>query len=197
MDSNGSALLEEDASPPASRQRRNLFFRSPEEPEGPSPSPAVEITPPATSEDLGGSASEPGWPSDEPTDRSESDPTSSRGSSGNPLAKLGKATAQKSAAKAVLIAGGMAHRIAARTEAQQAAGLYLADEEDARNIGDPIGSLVARRGGVAGKAVSPDVADLIEALMGLANYISKQLSKMLLVRDYELQQQPAGDVDAQ
>lgn len=184
--------------PPSPRRSLGpLTFLQPD-PEPLIPHPSPEPTP-APAEDAGPSPSGDPW-TDQPDLSSDADRTSSPGSSADVspaearrLLKLGEASAQATARTGVLIAGGMAHRIAAKTEDQQAVGLYLTDEEDAANIGNPVGSIVARRGGVAGKALSPDAADAVAAAMGLANYVSKQIA---LVMQLAQQNRPQpGPVD--
>lgn len=124
---------------------------------------------------------------------SDDEPSTSTGSSAGerPGLKLGKAATRATAAKAVLIGSGMLHRMATRAETlQREAGLYLADSEDAANIGHPIGDILARRGGVAGKALSPDANDALSAAMGLAGYMSKQIALQMQIA--QLQQAQAG-----
>ena len=179
------------SSPRLPTQRRSRLFQEPEDPSpspSPSPSPLGETSPSAGAE----SPSGPDALSESTEDESPAE-TSLPASSAD--VALGKKAAQRTARQAVLIAGGMAHTYAARTELQKRVGLYLADEEDAENIGDPLGSLVARRGGVAGKAVSPDTADLLSAIMGLARYMSKQIALTVQLRGQDAPPAPDEPVD--
>jgi hypothetical protein len=82
------------------------------------------------------------------------------------------------ARQAVTIGTGMAHTVAAKTEAQRAVGLYLADEDDAANIGNPLADIMHRRGDVVGGKLSPDANDFLKALMGVAGYLTKQMQKV-------------------
>lgn len=120
----------------------------------------------------------------------DSDPTSSPESSGRRSAAaaspLGKKAAQDTARKAVIIGSAMAHTALAKTEAQKAVGLYLADEDDASAIGDPLASIAGRRAGAAGAAANPDVADAISAMLGMAGFISKQIVKGQQARQLDL-----------
>ena len=75
----------------------------------------------------------------------------------------------------VVIASSQAHNMLARTEGQKQAGLYLADEEDAERIGDPLARIAGRHQGI-GK-VNPDTADLLAAMVGLTRYATKQVQR--------------------
>jgi hypothetical protein len=175
-----------------------LTFLPPIEEETTSPSSPAPATTGEGSSELPGSPSADEWRCDELDASDDSGTTSSPASSGSrsPGAIVGKAAAKATAAQAVIIAGGMAHRIAARTEMQQQIGLYLTDEQDAESIGHPLGEMVARRGGVAGKALSPDANDALAALMGIAQYVSKQVAKIVQIQQVEQQlraQQAPGE----
>lgn len=170
-----------------------LGFRAPEE--EPIPSPAGTIPSPASSpeEELLGPASAHDY--DEASDPSESPAgTSSRGSTpggekvGNPLAGEGLRSTFRAG---VIIASDQTHRFLARTQGQLETRLYLADDQDAANIGDPLASLVARREGLG--EVSPDTADLLSALMGLAGYATKQIQKQAVAKQIDARA-AAGDV---
>lgn len=152
-------------------------------------SPASEPWPLPVEDEL---ASAPEWTPDESTAQDESDPTSSPGSSGSRTVRLGKAAARATGAKAVLMAGSIAHRMAATTEGQRLAQLYVTDQEDAENIGHPLADIASRRGGVAGKALSPDANDALSALMGLANYATKQFALHVAAAQYDRQRSGAA-----
>ena len=140
-----------------------------------------------------GWGSDPDPSSDEWNDPSD-DPTSSPTSSGKPL-KIGKAAAKATAAKGVLIASGIVHQQVTRPDTpQRAAGLFLADQEDAENIGHPLGEIMARRSGVAGKALSPDANDALSMLFGLAGYASKQIAKHMAILNAAAGPAPAVDL---
>lgn len=176
---------------------RRLAFRepSPEElgellsPTTPSPgqSPAPGTEAPAT-EELPGEA--PGFdsagpPSDEKSSRS-SEPTSSEPSDtpgGKKRAIFASEENKKLARNAVLLGSYRAQQILARTEGQIRAGLYLADDEDAENIGDPVANIVARRTGVSSD--NPDVNDGIAALVGFANYVAKQFTRAMVAKRWD------------
>jgi|SRR5947209_8176891 len=193
MDSSGSQLLGPDlldesqpASPsllPPPRSPRGLFFRSPEQEEGETPS----SLPPAAVEDDGGSVSDLEPTSGEWGDPSDVDPTSSTGSSGpeRPAQLLSKRQMRETAETAVKIGTGMAHTVAAKTEAQQRVGLYLADDDDARAIGHPLADIMHRRGDIVGGKLSPDANDFLRSLMGVAGYFTKQVQKVAVVRQLE------------
>jgi hypothetical protein len=191
---NGTGLLDEQ--PPAdlppspspnlrpNRGVRSLFFSGspqPEEEEEPPPSPSLQ-------QPGDGSVSGSEWPSDEdeePDSTTTSSPGSSADAKGGPLKPLTKAALKATTAQAVLIGSAMAHRVAARTEGQRVVGLYLADEQDADNIGDPLASIMHRRGGIAGGAMNPDVNDGLQIAMALANYVSKQVVKVSQAREVD------------
>lgn len=204
METNGH-VLEDEASPPElsprppQRPARSLFFRSPETVEELPPAPRTSPEAPdqlAAEEEPTGSASEPDWTSDDSSEAPASDPTSSSTSSAkSPLKPLGKAALKATTAKAVLIGSAMAHRVAARTEGQRSVGLYLADQEDADNIGEPVASILSRRGGIAGKEVSPDTADALAAMMGLANYVSKQVVRLQQAHEVDEHLAAGGTLD--
>jgi hypothetical protein len=75
----------------------------------------------------------------------------------------------------VILASAQAHNYLTRTQAQREVGLYLADDQDAENIGDPLARIAQRREGLG--QVSPDTADLMAAFMGLAGYATKQIQR--------------------
>lgn len=170
-----------------------LTFRQPAEDETPSshtPSPpAGEGSP------LGHSPSD----SDEQlgawNDPSDSGPTSSPASSadvedqdddtGSRFAPLGKAALRVTTRKAILIGTQTANRLVTRAESlERLNGLYVADNEDAENIGDPLASIIHRHGGIAGGKVHPDAADAMQALMGLIGYGAKQVALTMAIRDH-------------
>jgi hypothetical protein len=201
MDSSSDVLEGASPTPSPRPPGRGLFFRQPAEETPPPPrsspeSPLVGETG-RTAEQLpadDGSASATGWPSDEPLDESDPDPTSSKASSGSPAKAFSKAATKAAIAKGVLVGSAVVHRVAARTEGQQAVGLYLADADDAENIADPLAAIAGRREGIAGK-VSPDTADAVRAMMGLANYMSKQIAATIAAREIDAGRPPAEAAD--
>jgi len=197
--------LADDAPIPSPRQSpiRGLFFSGADN-ATPVPEPVVdpetgEPLPTLQLDDLGagsGSADERS-PEHDLSDSDDGLTTSTGSSAGKPGLKLGKSAMRATAAKGVIIGSGMLHRMATRAETlQREAGLYLADGEDAENIGHPIGDIIARRGGVAGKALSPDANDALSAVMGLAGYMSKQIAlQMQIAQVQQAQQGVTGPVD--
>lgn len=191
---NGTGLLDEQ--PPAdlppspspnlrpNRGVRSLFFSgSPQPEEGEEPPPSPSLQQPGD-----GSVSGSEWPSDEdedPDSTTTSSPASSADARGGPLKPLSKAALKVTTRKGVLIATSMAHRVAAKTELQRAAGLYIADDQDQELIGDPVANLLSRRGGVVGGKMSEDANDALSALMGLANYIGKQVALTVEIQQAE------------
>jgi hypothetical protein len=168
------------SSPPPSPSRGRIpFFRSPAAEEDLSST----LPPLSPSESGDGSASAGEQPSDPSESPEETGPRAS--SADGPLKPLGKAALKATTAQAVLIGSAMAHRVAARTEGQRRVGLYIADEEDADNIGGPVASILHRRGGVAGGQLSPDANDALQAIMGLAGYVSKQVVRVQQAREVD------------
>jgi hypothetical protein len=181
-------LDHDDASSPLG----SLLFRQPAPSDllpTPSPSPEATATP---ADPAAGSPSDSDALSDALLDpEPDSDPTSSPASSADRSAAapspLGKAATRDAARQAVLIGSAMAHRALARTEAQQAVGLYLADTDDASAIADPVAKIIGRRAGAAGAAANPDVADAISMMLGLAGFASKQVVLAQQARQLDLQ----------
>jgi hypothetical protein len=182
---NGSPVLEDDSPPPSllSPPPTSLFGF------GSLPETEEELL-----SQLDGPGSDSGteWQSDELLDDSDpsSDPTSSPGSSRaeKPAALLSQAQMRATARQAVVIGTGMAHSVGA----QKAVGLYLADDADAANIGNPLADIMHRRGDIVGGKLSPDANDFLKSLMGVAGYITKQIQKIAVVRQVEAPaQQPA------
>jgi hypothetical protein len=181
-----------------------LLFRSPE------PTTVDDLTQTPTWEEagegspdpldlLGGSPSASASSSDASDEDDESDPRSSGTSSADPASVKALSTkAQKLAARqAVKIAGGMAHQYLARDEAAQAAGLFLVDDESAEQIADPLARIMARHAPVDGAMTNPDVADGIAAMLGVANFVRKQIeasSHAAALRVQAAPTSPAADV---
>lgn len=82
---------------------------------------------------------------------------------------------------AVLTASLALHNVLARTEFEKAASVWVADESDQAQIGDPLAAIAQRRGAAAG-VVSTDSAALIEAGLGLLAYGVKNIKKVLAAR---------------
>lgn len=155
------------------RPSGSLTFLAPSD--DPTTSPSDPLSEPTSPSDpwADGSPSLSDESSDEPSAESGTSRRSSTGSSGSALSKR---TLRDAARAAVLGAGGIAHEFLAQQEAQQQVGLYLADEQDAEAIGDPLASIAHRHGGIGG-AANPDLGDAIAAIVGLAVYVSKQLGR--------------------
>jgi hypothetical protein len=178
--------------PSQSRRPAGLFFSgSQEEPEGMAEA-AASLQDPSLLPSGDESDSDGDWLSDPDESLSETSSPDSSGDGGGPLKPLGKAALRATTRKGVLIATSMAHRVAARTELERRAGLYLADEQDQELIADPIANILHRRGGVATK-LSPDANDALSGLMGFANYVAKQVALIGEIRQHE--QRPAEPQD--
>jgi hypothetical protein len=83
--------------------------------------------------------------------------------------KAGKKLVKDIAHGLVLGITNLLHEWVAQTEAQKAALLWAATEEEAAAIGDPIGNIVNRHAGTGG-AANPDVMDGFMAGLGLLTY---------------------------
>ena len=197
MDLSGAVGLDEqspspqpDPSPlPQPRNRPTSLFYSPAEDQ-------EEESLPGTGEDgdAGSSTGDP-WTEQPSGDLPDSEPDSWTASPAGdkPAALLSKAQMRATARTAVTVGTGMAHTVAAKTPAQKQLGLYLADDEDARAIGDPLADIAYRRGDIVGGKLSPDANDLLRSMMGVAGYFAKQVAKIGEVRRLEAGQ-AAGEV---
>lgn len=198
MDSSGAVGLDESPSPlspppsplPGPRSPRALFYGG-----SPSEEETDQLLPPATEEDgdAGSSTGDP-WTEQERSEFLDDDePTSWTASPAGdrPAQLLSKAQLRATARTAVKVGTGMAHTVAAKTEAQQLVGLYLADDDDAHAIGDPLADIAYRRGDVVGGKLSPDANDLLRSMMGVAGYFAKQVAKIGEVRRLEAGAQAA------
>lgn len=156
------------------------------DPETGAPLPRPQLDEPA------GWASEGGWSGEESSDPHDDLTSSDTSPAGKPN-PLTKRAAKDTARAAVRTAGVMAHRTLANTNGKIQAGLYLTDEQDEQAIGDPLGNLAHRHAGALGGAVSPDTADLMQAMFGVAGYFAKQMNNIAAARriDAGAHQQPA------
>jgi hypothetical protein len=138
------------------------------------PTPNPETDPrPSSDDQLGASPSPSDAMPDEPGEPSTSPRTSSKASSGRTTTKE---ILRKAARALVEVVGGYANDCLARDAAAQQVQMYVADEEDQEAIGDPLAEL-AHRHGRMGDFASPDVADAIDAMIGLTIYAVKLLAK--------------------
>lgn len=170
---------------------RRLAFREPS-PEELSHllSPTEETTPAAApgeeshaAEDVSGSAGP--W-SDE-SGQSDSADTSSPASgtrAGKSSTKFASEELRKTARNGVFLASVQAQRLLVRTQAQAELNLYIADDDDQANIGDPLADIAARRSGGA-ISDNPDVNSAIQALMGFGNYVVKQFQLSMIAKKYD------------
>lgn len=169
-----------------------IGFRAPDEPGTDTSAEALgrTIPSPASSPEEEHLGPDSGHEYDEASDPSENAATGGAASSrvSNPLAGEGLKSTFRAG---VIIASDQAHRFLARTQGQLDTQLYLADDQDAANIGDPLAKIVARREGLG--EVNPDTADLLSALMGLAGYATKQIQKQATAKQIDART-AAGEV---
>lgn len=204
MDLSGAVGLDESPSPPTpdpsplpQPRNRGLFFQTAEE------DLEEEESPPATGEDDdGGSASGDPWTSgpSEPLDGSDHDSWTASPAGDKPAQLLSKHQLRLTARAAVKTATGVTHTVAAKSQEAQRLGLYLADEDDQKAIGDPLADIAYRRGDLVGGKLSPDANDLMRSIMGVGNYFAKQFALLGEIRRLqagqtaEVQQFPTGEV---
>jgi hypothetical protein len=169
----------------------SLLFRPPAPEDDPIPSPSPE---PTTSHDPRGSSPSGSESSADPLQLLEDDDlTSSPGSwaadddeaGTKPLLPLvSKSSLKKTFRSGVQITGGVAHRFGARTPGQQAVGLYLADDDDAAGIGDPLAEIASRRDAIGGK-LSPDANNALQAAMAFGGYVAKQIAGLKIAAEHD------------
>jgi len=86
-----------------------------------------------------------------------------------------------------LVAGALTHP----DSIERAAGLWQLDDDDVRDISDPVAGLVARRmPSKAGGALNPDVEDGFMLALALAAYVGKQLQRKAELRALYVDQGP-------
>lgn len=182
-----------DESPKSPFGLGGLLFQQPEEDQEETPSlhsvPSPSTSPEESPDPADDSPSPLEWEDeDDSADPSDDAPTSSKGSSRAELAT--KRGMQATARNAVKIGSGVAHTFLANTPGKKEAGLYLADDEDAANIGNPIGSYMSRHGGVGGK-LSPDAKDALDGLMGFGGFMAKQIARAQIAAQIDQHRAPA------
>jgi hypothetical protein len=170
------------------RPTGGLTFRQPEEPADlPSPSDLPTLSPDQSSPwdgDDSLSDEEMGLPPDDgPSGASR---TSSRASSGSALSKK----ALREGLRTAVLSAGAAAGEYLTDDAGRAVELWVTDEGDAAAIGDPLASILNRRGGL-GDAGNPDLGDAIAAAIGLGVYAWKQLNRWGAARRVRAQQRIA------
>jgi hypothetical protein len=164
----------------SNRPAFGIGFLTPDEPETDTSAEALGRTipnPARSPEETADAGAEPASDFDELPDQPNESPagTSSRASTraSNPLVGDGL---RDMARNGIIIASHQVHTyVGSRTPGQRAVELYRADDEDAASIGDPLARIAGRRDGVG--EMSPDTADLMAAMMGLAGYAAKQIQK--------------------
>jgi len=195
MDLSGAVGLDEspsDPSPspsplPGPRSPRALFYggsQSEEETE-------EELLPPTGEDgDAGSSTGDPWTEAESEFLDDDEHPTSTGSSAGEkPAQLLSKHQLRLTARAAVKTATGVTHTVAAKSQEAQQLGLYLADEDDQKAIGDPLADIAYRRGDLGMGNLSPDANDLLRSMMGVGNYFAKQIALLGEVR--RLQAGPA------
>lgn len=94
-----------------------------------------------------------------------------------------KAVLRVTTRNAVKTIGGMAHRTLTQPNtAEREVGLFKPDGEDVKAIGDPLASLASRRAPEG--ADNPDVNDILQLVLGVVGYATKQRDKLVEARQY-------------
>lgn len=149
---------------------------------GPAPTEEPQVmTPLEPMDELGADAAGWGSPDLEPSgplEQSEGRLTSSKGSSGSSV--LNKDQMRETIRGFVKGAGEVANEHLTRDQLEHDAGLYLADDQDAEGIGDPLANLAHRHG--LAKVGDPDTRDAIMAAIALGKYLWKQWDRWKQVR---------------
>ena len=174
--------------PPAPRTPFGLGFRQPSQPEPPEETtagePASPNPDPLQLDGDGELVSE----HDEMPDASSAPSAGTRSRASTPVSD----GLRDFFRNGVIIASNQAHTfVGSRTPGQRQVELFQADRDDAENIGDPLSRIAARRDGVG--EMSPDSADLLAAMMGLAGYAAKQLERQQIAR--KLDERLAGGLE--
>jgi hypothetical protein len=179
----------DETTPPSPRPRgvlgRRLAFREPSPEELETMLSPEAGRPPLTGEEP--LEEDPGFDSAGPPS-GESDPGSGETSSGQSDTRAGRRgplkvasdEARQMAHNGVFLASVRVQAMLARSQEQIDLGMYVADEQDQEQIGTPLADIAARRAGVSSD--NPDVNDAISALIGVANYVVKQVQLSAVAR---------------
>lgn len=121
---------------------------------------------------------DPSWSPDEspsPHELGDDSPSAPRSTGGSP--SRARLRGLREAIKGgIATATGIAHTLLTREGTpERDQGLYLADDDDVKAIGEPLAGLASRR--LPAGAENPDVTDLIGLVVGLAGYAVKQAFK--------------------
>lgn len=158
----------------------------------PAPAPALRVKPPAatfqppTSDQPTPSTSDPGglsaigWPADPLDGRIDTHYTGTdEAPAGGPV-KLNKTSLAEITRKAVFVASQYVHTLLARDPEEVAQDVWIANEREQKDMGDPLAGILARN---AGKAeVAADLADLVIAGVGLLAYVANHAARAWSIR---------------
>jgi hypothetical protein len=120
----------------------------------------------------------------------------------NKPAKLTRASVRGYAKKLLVAAGKYAQgRLTAPNSPERMEGLWLPDDDDVKDVADPVAGLVMRRipSRAGGIVANPDVEDGLVLLLAVVAYVGKQLEKKDRIRQLYTQVTPdmtADDVEA-
>lgn len=104
----------------------------------------------------------------DPIDHSESGNTRSSDRADGPVGRFDASAIKDIARGLVLLSSRYVHGTLARTDEQIEQEVWIARNEDQRNIGDPLAKIAQRHGAVD---AAPDVVNLIEAGLGALAYV--------------------------
>lgn len=95
-------------------------------------------------------------------------------SSSAPRSTIDRKAVRRATLAAVRAITTQLNRALPRDEVEQAAGLWLADEEDEQGIAEPMANMAIRRD-PAGAIANPDLLDIVALGIAVASYVTKQL----------------------
>lgn len=123
----------------------------------------------------------PMLPADPITDKSPRTDTPSPGPSAPEQVKiqLGKELLREILRNAVQTMGEALHLWLTTSALERDMDLYLAEEDDKANIGDPLAEIARRR--LGNNLASPDAADMIRAGIGLVAYAQKNVHRKVTI----------------
>lgn len=170
-----------------------LTFLSPSPSASPSDLPATEATEGSELVDADPWSSEPAESVAVASEPRSAGRTSSKASSGS---ALGNETVTALTHAAVLAGGEMLHETLARDDAAVAVGMWLTDDADAENIGDPLARIINRHNPISDVVDDTDAGDAIAALAGLGVYAFRQFTKWRQARALRRSARPVAAADA-
>lgn len=144
---------------------------------GSSPSlPPALTTPPAKPETTAAAGVKPSVP-DSPGPERATQATKTTNSS--PASVFDAPALRRLFREAVGTVGSVANERLTRTEEARDAGVWLADEDDERDIGDPLGNIAIRRLGLARWKNIEDLEDVVHLIAAGGAYLMANINKLV------------------